>query len=245
MLARFFKAVSNNPLIAAIVGTVIGGWILAQLLAMKAPDVGGVLGAVGRWLRAPAGSTRVDEITLALLAIVLGFLSCTALFLHEAHKQQRRRAAPGAPPAAAPAPDVAVIDAGPKPEPPKREGPAVTPAPDVVDPDSMEGYFSGVRALRERFAEREEYLRKCRGRAVRWSGTVRNVRGVGSDNSVAVHLLGTSGQLTLTSVIFPGAFRERVLALRPGDSVLVTGRLRECDEDIVQIDGDGFELVKR
>lgn len=94
MLARFLKFISHNPLAATIVGTIIGGWILAQLLAMKAPDVGGVLGAVGRWLRAPAGSTRIDEITLALVAILFGFLSCTALFLRQFSELRRREQQP-------------------------------------------------------------------------------------------------------------------------------------------------------
>jgi hypothetical protein len=238
MLARFLKFVSNNPLAATIVGTIIGGWILTQLLAVKAPDVGGVFGAVGRWLRAPAGSTRVDEITLALVSILLGFISCAALFLREAQKRQQRERQTSA--AAAPAPT------------PPRARPddwaptvdAVVPAPDVARLDSTEAYFSGVRALRGRFAEIDEYLRRCTGKTVRWRGTVRSVKGF-ADNSVVVYLRGESGQLTLMSVDFPATFRERVLALLPGDTVLVTGRFIKGDEDMVQIDGDGFELLKR
>jgi hypothetical protein len=92
MWARFFKFISTNLLIAgsiaAFVGTVAGTWFVAW----KAPDVGGALGDLGRWLRAPAVSTRVDEITLALVAILLGFIISAALFLREARKQQRRQA---------------------------------------------------------------------------------------------------------------------------------------------------------
>jgi hypothetical protein len=106
MLARFLKFVSTNPLISAIVGTFIGTVLGTQYVAWKAPDVSGVFGDLGRWLRAPAGSTRVDEITLALLALLLGFISCTALFLREAQKQRQREQ--GAAPPDAPAPPRAV-----------------------------------------------------------------------------------------------------------------------------------------
>jgi hypothetical protein len=108
MLARFLKFISHNQLAATIVGTIIGGWILAQLLAMKAPDVGGVLGAVGAWLRGPAGSTRVDEITAVLLAILLGFVAGGVLFMRQHPELFRRKEQ--APPAAAPAPPRVIPD---------------------------------------------------------------------------------------------------------------------------------------
>lgn len=188
--------------------------------------------ALGDWLTA---DSRLMNVSVVVLLLVIGGAVWLILNLRSALASERARTRHPVPAL----PDVAVVDARPKPE------PAVAPAPDVADdPDSMEGYFSGARALRGRFAEREEYLRRCRGKAVRWRGTVRNVRGF-SDNSVVIYLLGKSGQPTLTCVNLPATFRERALALPPGDSVLVTGRITEGNEDIVQIDGDGFELVKR
>jgi hypothetical protein len=228
-----------RDLIIVVLGTAVGTVVGTWLVAWKAPETGNIFSALGRWLRAPSGSTRVDEITLALVSILLGFISCAALFLREAQKRQQREQQ--TPAAAAPAPT------------PPRARPddwaptvdAVVPAPDVAGLDTMEGYFSGARALKGRFAERDEYLRRCKGKAVRWRGTVRSVRGYDADNSVVVFLLGESGPLTLTSVDFPAPFRERILALLPGDSVLVTGRFIKGDEDMAQIEGDGFELLKR
>ena len=99
MLARIWKVVSNNPLVYTIVGTFIGTVLATQYVAWKAPDLSGVLGAVGGWLRGPSGSTRVNEITLVLLALLLGILSCAAAFLRD-YPEQRQRKQPA--PAAAP-----------------------------------------------------------------------------------------------------------------------------------------------
>jgi hypothetical protein len=108
MLARLIKFVSNNPLAATIVGTIIGGWVLTQLLAMKAPDVGGVVGTIGRWLRTPAGSTRADIITLTAVSILLGFVGFAAILLGQYQKLRRRPndspLVPALVPAAAPVP---------------------------------------------------------------------------------------------------------------------------------------------
>lgn len=184
---------------------------------------------LGEWSATHKGPNVLHTITSVGLPLLLGLIVALKVLQRS---PGRPAAAPEVKPTAEPKVGAKVAD-------------VAAPAPDVADdPDSMEGYFSGVRALRGRFAERDEYLRRCRGKAVRWRGTVRSVRGYDSDNSVVVYLLGKSGQLTLTSVDFPATFRERVLALLPGDSVLVTGRLIKGDEDAVQIEGDGFELLR-
>src|SRR5438045_5845854 len=88
-MRRFLKLFSNNPLLATIAGTIIGGLILAWLLAMKVPDMGGVLGATGHWLSAPTEAKRVDLITLMAASFTLGFIGFAAIFMHEAKKAQR------------------------------------------------------------------------------------------------------------------------------------------------------------
>jgi hypothetical protein len=102
VLKRFFKFIANNPLAATIVGTVIGGWLLTQLLAMKAPDVGGVIGMIGRWLRAPTGATRADTITLVAVSILLGFVGFAAMLLGQYQRLRRRSPPEHHQPAAAP-----------------------------------------------------------------------------------------------------------------------------------------------
>jgi uncharacterized MnhB-related membrane protein len=102
MWTRFLNLVSTSPLISAIVGTFIGTVFATQYVAWKAPDVSSYLGGLGRWLRAPAGATHNDIITLAVVAILLGFISCAAIFLREYLKLPRRERP--VTPAAAPAP---------------------------------------------------------------------------------------------------------------------------------------------
>jgi hypothetical protein len=92
MLNRFLKLIANNPLAATIVGTVIGGWLLTLLLAMKAPDVGGLIGTAGRWLRTQTTTTNGDIITLAVISILLGFLCFAAMLFGQFQKLQRRGA---------------------------------------------------------------------------------------------------------------------------------------------------------
>lgn len=222
-----------------VTATLIAAALIALVTASHWSDVKPYLSGAWGWLSGNANITRGG---LLALLLVLGGALWLLLKPRSALASERGRTRHPVP---AP-PNVA--DDAPAPVPARLNVADDAPAPalDVADgPDSMEGYFSGARALRGRFAEREEYLRRCRGKVVRWRGTVRSVGGIESDNSVVVHLLGESGQLTLTGVSYPATFRERVLALLPGDSVLVTGRFIKGDEDIVQIDGDGFELVKR
>lgn len=237
------KAVWHDPvwskvIAAGVLAAIAAAWAfradLADAFRSTLKEAGGWLAATLGWLEASASTPRW-LLLLILLAVVLlvriarqhgkaiGY--CTRVLNH--HVMVRH-----VPQLPEPPPEVKPTD-------------AAAPAPDVAhDPDSMEGYFSDVRALSGRFAEREEYLRRRKGKAVRWRGTVRSVRTY-ADNSVAVHLLGESGPLALTSVEFPATFRERALALLPGDSVLIMGRFTKGDENMVQIDGDEFELVRR
>ena len=90
------KVVSNNPLASTIVGTIIGGWLLSQLLAVKAPDVSGVVGTIGRWLRAPTGARHSDIITLVSVSILLGFVGFAAILLGQYQKLRREQQAASA-----------------------------------------------------------------------------------------------------------------------------------------------------
>jgi len=101
MPARFLKFISNNPLAATLAGTIIGGWLLSRLLAMKAPDVSGGVGTIGRWLRAPTGATHSDIITLVAVSVLLGFVGFAAILLGQYQKLRREQQAASA---AAPAP---------------------------------------------------------------------------------------------------------------------------------------------
>src|SRR5580658_7878912 len=90
---------SNNPLVASIVGTVIGTVVGTWVVAWKAPDLGGVLGSIARWLRAPAGASRLQLLTLTVLGVLLGVLVVTAILQAEYQKLRlrERQAVPPAP----------------------------------------------------------------------------------------------------------------------------------------------------
>lgn len=234
MWARFFKFISTNSLIAgsiaAFVGTVAGTWFVAW----RAPDVGSIFSVLGRWLRAPAGSTRIDEITLALVAILFGFISCAAIFLREAQKQKRLEAARGEAPAFDPAATT-------------RSTTASKSLVNTDDPyESVDRYYETKHALEGRFAELETHERKAVGRKVCWYGFVRSVSSVGEDRVIVLLGRGVDDHRgDLVTVRFPAAgFRERLFALRVGDQIRIAGEIRDTSLNPT-VEADSLDVIVR
>jgi hypothetical protein len=95
VLTRILKFISDKPLMATIVGTIIGGWVLTQLLAMKWTDVNGLVGTIGEWRRSPVTTTHSGIISLVAVSILFGLLGFAALLLRELQRMRKTPERPG------------------------------------------------------------------------------------------------------------------------------------------------------
>jgi hypothetical protein len=225
MLARI-RGIWHDPvwskvIAVGIVAALTGAW------AFRA-DVASAFGAVVDWLTKPRRLAVGD----LLLAALFGAIAGAALFRRSA----RNRPAPE--PAVVPEPPVV-------PEAPDKESnqeePAAVPG-DEAAYESIDSWYTGFRAVEGRFAEREEYTRRSVGRRVRWHGSVFNVD-VFEDNSTVLSITDGPGVSNIAYVDFPAAFRERVIALRAGDRVLVTGTIKSASAYRPRIVGEQLDVV--
>lgn len=108
----------------------------------------------------------------------------------------------------------------------------------LSDDGGMVAYFTGLRSLSDRFAEREEYLRKSVGRPIKWRGIVTSVKPY--MNRVGL-FIGPDDRF-MVQAVFSSLFRERLLALHKGDIVQIEGKL-SVNFDTPQVDGEAFSLM--
>jgi hypothetical protein len=109
---------------------------------------------------------------------------------------------------------------------------------------SLDTFSVRLRALDDRFAEQEQFVKSAAGQRVTWSGSVVSVFTILNEQQPVALMIQSTNQNIISGsagVIFPSSFRDRLFALRRGDLVTISGTIRSAI-GAIQIDADTITL---
>lgn len=119
------------------------------------------------------------------------------------------------------------------------KAPSTPPSPPSTDSD-FPGYFATFDQLAGRVSEQEEFVKRMRGKKVRWRGFVSYVRNSDvSPSKIALAITPTPSDMFQIALVYFGEdMRVRLFALQQKDSVEITGTFDSESWDTPYIQGD-------
>jgi hypothetical protein len=124
--------------------------------------------------------------------------------------------------------------------------PPLSAVPDPTPPGdapTVQAYFTTLRALSERFLEKQEFIEKMSGRTVEWEGLVDGVSQRGSYISLPITVQGIQPERTVY-VSLPNSLRTKAFSLQKGDLVRVKGKLSLSTPNMPDVDATELTLVR-
>jgi len=108
---------------------------------------------------------------------------------------------------------------------------------------SLGEYFHRLKALKNRFLEKTEFIESINGSHVSWKATVKSVSR-DNDSGIVLHLKPLETDLVVLYVVaqLPPEFETKAFSLRKGDKVIVEGILNLYLEQIPMIKTDSLNV---
>jgi hypothetical protein len=124
------------------------------------------------------------------------------------------------------------------------KAPSIPPSPPNIDID-FSGYFATFDQLAGRVNEQDEFVKRMKGKKVRWRGYVSYVRNSDvSPSKIALAIAPTTSDMFQIALVYFGEdMRIRLFALREKDSVEITGTFDSETWRTPYIQGDTMQLL--
>lgn len=110
------------------------------------------------------------------------------------------------------------------------------------EPSTAQAYFTTLRALSERFLEKQEFVEKMSGQMIEWEGLVDGV----SERSSYIHLHITVERVHPERTVYasvPESLRTKAFSLQKGDLVRIKGKLSLSTPNMPDVDAIELTLV--
>lgn len=110
---------------------------------------------------------------------------------------------------------------------------------------TAEEYATGLRALSDRFLEKQEFIERHQNTMVSWEGRVERVsEHAGSGSLSLVFKAGVDESRISVYVALPEEMRTKAFSLQRGDLVRVTGRLSLSTPSMPDVDATELSVVR-
>lgn len=108
---------------------------------------------------------------------------------------------------------------------------------------TVQAYFTTLRALSERFLEKQEFVEKMSGQTVEWEGFVDSVSQ--RTSYIAVHITPEGVQPERTVYVeLPEALRTKAFSLQKGDLIRAKGTLSLTTPNMPDVEATELTLVR-
>lgn len=108
---------------------------------------------------------------------------------------------------------------------------------------TVQAYFTTLRALSERFLEKQEFVEKMSGQTVEWEGFVDSVSQRTSYISVRITPEGVQHEKTVY-VELPEALRTKAFSLQKGDLIRIKGKLSLTTPSMPDVEATELTVVR-